>query len=89
MTGTGFPESGIPLKDLAICCDCDLGFKASDGICPSCGTTVGWMLLPTKFTKLAEKDEPRTGQDPGLAKGDESDAVQNPRMVPPETQPSR
>lgn len=60
MTESGFPSSGIPLKDLAICSDCDLAFFASDGVCPKCASSIGWMLLPMKFTK--EPDKKREAQ---------------------------
>jgi hypothetical protein len=69
MTESGFPSNGIPLVDLAICVDDELAFRASDGKCPSCGTTVGWMLLPRKFVAEPEKDESPGGQAGAFEKG--------------------
>jgi hypothetical protein len=58
VTDSGFPESGIPLKNLGICMDCAIAFRASDGQCPQCATVVGWALLPKKFLEESEPVSP-------------------------------
>jgi hypothetical protein len=49
MTEGGLPRSGIPIRESAICVGCEMFFFASDGKCPSCGTTIGWMVTPARF----------------------------------------
>jgi hypothetical protein len=61
MTEGGFPRSGIPIRESAICVGCEMFFWASDGKCPTCGTTIGWMLVPANFVtgkKGEEESEP-------------------------------
>ena len=77
MTSGGFPESGIPLASLVICVDCEIAFKGSDRICPSCASTLGLMLLPRKFIEV-DNDEARTSHGPGLEDGRRDDAAAKP-----------
>jgi hypothetical protein len=61
VTESGFPSSGIALKDLAICPGCELAFKASDLQCPGCATTTAFMLLPRKFFEVGPQESERKG----------------------------
>jgi hypothetical protein len=53
----GFPRSGIPIRESAICVGCEMFFWAMDGKCPTCGTTVGWMVTPARWVGIGKERE--------------------------------